>query len=1503
MSDADDGYATPEDHPESITESAPPPASPLSQATTRSQAARIAVSMAQTTATAEAAQLRATANAAAYKANESWVDNIRAEDGPILEDRMGNSEAWIADTKRQCLYRDCLTTLTTAPTSESSAAEINADRNVALLMKKTISPDLLPYVEHSTAAGTFAAVIKLAPNKDLVKRRILAEAHTLTCSNDITTYILAHQKAHGRLLTLDPEQADPESHPSSHLSRLLDGLSTNLRSTNSYLLSKWSDRSGATKADVFKVGEELITNSGKPAKSIFAGSATSDATNVEGQCPKHRKSNHNWSVCDLNPHTTDPEGRDRRRARRDRRHNGDGSTATPTAAAVTVSETARLTSLEKQLATLTEHLTKAPATTTTPTATTTTPTATALMTELATQLHALNAVNNSDDSSYTTIPRTLIDSGASNTFVTSSALLSHPTPHKTSLRTAEGNVSHTTHAGKFQATTGHLPLFLPALAVPRFQQNLLSVGQLADHRNVVFTKRGAYLTPRTDIHMDRNTHYLGPRGADNLYTSNIPNHSTLLALAAPVQPHKLPQQALHDTMNHSHPQAISQFTRQYPHAAQEIMKKLPQQSTQPCIPCIVGKSKRAPFPPNYSPPTQPLDAISTDTTGPITPSDMDGNRYLQIIVDGATGHTSGQPMKRKSEATQAIMSTIQRLQTTLGKKVKRYHADNAAEQHTIELTDMLEKQGTTITRTSPNTSQQNAFAERRFSTIFNATRAALAHSGLPLAYWSIAALDAIDKMNYLPMKRKTGNNNPPNATLYKQLDPKHLLPFGQRGYIINTTPKKPKLQPRAIAARYLRAVTHAQYLVLLPSTNITRLIRPSEFIITSLESPLPVTKQDNTTPTVSIETEQHQDINSYKPPPQHEALRANATIAVFPDPAADNTNSKPKSKTGQAVNKKAARRHRARRALKALAALAHSVAPPPPSAPRSLADVAGRLDAKAWYDAWDAELQRHDTELHTWTYEDPLPTDKPLPYLMGFKAKTNVYGGLERCKVRCAIRGDRMRPGLDFDETRTASHMPSQAGRRLLLSAAAAQDHSIASCDVPGAYMRAPNDPKYRVTMQQPPRADGSMTAPGKICVMRRAMQGDPAANAQWDSWRDHWLRNWGWTKVLAEPSMFWTTTKNGVARMEVDNDDFLVTAPTENDLHQLTAPLKKAWGITVQKLTAEHSISTMHTVHMLPSHDADKESPRHFQHVGLKITKLTCGGIQLSNPKIILKLLSEHGLTNCNPVHVPYVANADITARRPDEDRADKKAFQKAVGTLRFIADTTHPAIAWISGVLGRHLHDPAPRHVAALKPIIRYLSSRVHQGPLFTSKGPLALTCYTDSDYAACRNTRRSTTGMLLLASLQPIVWASARQATVSHSSTEAEFIAADLGARTLTWMATLADQLHIPVVPRPASLRIDDKPATKYHDRHIVVDTRNDLNLLIDNKGAFDIAHTNAPSKRTKHLDLRHFYIQQQVHTGVIKLTQVPSTEQKADFLTKPVGRVLFKTALRDIGYVDK
>jgi hypothetical protein len=112
-----------------------------------------------------------------------------------------------------------------------------------------------------------------------------------------------------------------------------------------------------------------------------------------------------------------------------------------------------------------------------------------------------------------------------------------------------------------------------------------------------------------------------------------------------------------------------------------------------------------------------------------------------------------------------------------------------------------------------------------------------------------------------------------------------------------------------------------------------------------------------------------------------------------------------------------------------------------------------------------------------------------------------------------------MRPGVDFDEMRTTSHMPSQSGRWFLLAVAAAEGAAVQSWDVPGAYMRASEDPRYRGTMQQQPNFDEKLAAPGKVCVIRRAMPGAPDANALWEHFRDYWLKTGAGPRFCLSPA------------------------------------------------------------------------------------------------------------------------------------------------------------------------------------------------------------------------------------------------------------------------------------------------------------------------------------------------------------------------------------------------
>ena len=555
---------------------------------------------------------------------------------------------------------------------------------------------------------------------------------------------------------------------------------------------------------------------------------------------------------------------------------------------------------------------------------------------------------------------------------------------------------------------------------------------------------------------------------------------------------------------------------------------------------------------------------------------------------------------------------------------------------------------------------------------------------------------------------------------------------------------------------------------------------------------------------------------------------------------------------------------------------AHSARTPPATLKQAL-----KLpDADAWAAAHDAEIRRHDTELHTWRYETQRSTDKPLPYVFNYKTKTKPDGTIDRYKARCAIRGDRMIADEHYDPTHASGTTPSHTARRVMLAAAAAEGHSIESYDVPGAYPRADADPRYRQTMRQPPRSDGSYSSPGKICVIQKAMQGAPDAQDLWERHRDSKLTKWGWIPVPVEPAAFTMPLPDGTtARLLADTDDFLCTAPPQHMDH-IRRTFEQEWDVTIQRLSITNPI----------------------QHTGLMIAIDHTGTITVTNAKTIQSILDNMGMTDCNPAPTPHVDNEDATdKRRPDETAADQAQYMKILGGCRFVADTTHPKTAYIAGVLGRHLADPAARHMTALKRLVRYLKHVQHSGMKYRRHndraGQLNITAYCDSDYAQCRSTRKSTTGILIEFDNAIVHYTSCLQGCVALSSTEAEYMSAAHAAKTLSWIRQLTIAWRIKLVNDTPTLRIDDK---QYRAQPGYQKQTNDvpgypaLSLRIDNKGAIDVAHANGPTKRTKHVDVRYHYVQQQVRRGELRLEQVPTTEQRSDFLTKALRRVLFNRA---------
>ncbi|GKC99757.1 hypothetical protein Tco_1170032 [Tanacetum coccineum] len=118
------------------------------------------------------------------------------------------------------------------------------------------------------------------------------------------------------------------------------------------------------------------------------------------------------------------------------------------------------------------------------------------------------------------------------------------------------------------------------------------------------------------------------------------------------------------------------------------------------------------------------------------------------------------------------------------------------------------------------------------------------------------------------------------------------------------------------------------------------------------------------------------------------------------------------------------------------------------------------------------------------------------------------------------------------------------------------------------------------------------------------------------------------------------------------------------------------------------------------------------------------------------------------------------------------------------------------------------------------------------------MALTAYADADHAGCQDTRRSTSGSAQFLSDKLVSWSSKKQTSMSISSTEVEYISMSGCCAQIMWM-------------------------------------------------------------RSKHIDIRHHFIEEQVEKGVVVLYFVRTEYQLADIFTKALPRERFEFILPRLG----
>jgi hypothetical protein len=210
-------------------------------------------------------------------------------------------------------------------------------------------------------------------------------------------------------------------------------------------------------------------------------------------------------------------------------------------------------------------------------------------------------------------------------------------------------------------------------------------------------------------------------------------------------------------------------------------------------------------------------------------------------------------------------------------------------------------------------------------------------------------------------------------------------------------------------------------------------------------------------------------------------------------------------------------------------------------------------------------------------------------------------------------------------------------------------------------------------------------------------------------------------------------------------------------------------------------------------------------------------------------------------------------------------------IGSLLHLT-ASRPDIAFSVGVCAHFQANPKESHLTAVKRIIRYVNNTLLYGIWYSRETNLVVVGYSDADWAGNADDRKSTSGGCFYVGNNLVAWMSKKQASISLSTVETEYIAAGSCCTQLLWMKTLLGDYRF---------------------------SQDTMIINCDNTSAINISKNPVQPSRTKHIDIRHHFLCDFVESEVVSLSFILTENQLADILTKPLDGSRFESFRKAIG----
>lgn len=180
---------------------------------------------------------------------------------------------------------------------------------------------------------------------------------------------------------------------------------------------------------------------------------------------------------------------------------------------------------------------------------------------------------------------------------------------------------------------------------------------------------------------------------------------------------------------------------------------------------------------------------------------------------------------------------------------------------------------------------------------------------------------------------------------------------------------------------------------------------------------------------------------------------------------------------------------------------------------------------------------------------------------------------------------------------------------------------------------------------------------------------------------------------------------------------------------------------------------------------------------------------------------------------------------------------------------------------------------HLKAAKRVIRYVKDTVEFGIKFRNNEKFKLAGFSDRDWGGSIDDMRSMSGYCFSFGSGVFSWSFKKQKTVAQSTAEVEFVATAAAVNQALWLTKILNDLHL--------------------------EQKEETEIFINNQAAIAISHNSVFHGKTKHFNIKLFFLREVQKNGDVTLVYCKSKDQLADLFTKPLPICKFELLRQKIG----